>query len=125
MSSGNNSPARKVLLSGLIGNVMEGYDFTVFGYFAAIIGSQFFPTKNTTSSLLIAFAAFAIGYLVRPFGGILFGRIADKTGRRRAMVLSVVAMTVPTVLMALLPTKAQIGIVAPIAVVLLLSLIHI
>ena len=119
MSSENNSPARKVLLSGLIGNVMEGYDFTVFGYFAAIIGSQFFPTKNTTSSLLIAFAAFAIGYLVRPFGGILFGRIADKTGRRRAMVLSVVAMTVPTALMALLPTKAQIGIVAPIAVVLL------
>ena len=119
MSSENNSPARKVLLSGLIGNVMEGYDFTVFGYFAAIIGSQFFPTKSATSSLLIAFAAFAIGYLVRPFGGILFGRIADKTGRRRAMVLSVVAMTVPTVLMALLPTKAQIGIVAPIAVVLL------
>lgn len=98
---------------------MEGYDFTVFGYFAAVIGRQFFPSTNPTTSLLIAFAAFAIGYLVRPFGGILFGRIADKTGRRRAMILSVVAMTVPTVLMALLPTKAQIGIVAPIAVVLL------
>ena len=118
-TSANNTSTRKVLLSGLIGSVMEGYDFTVFGYFAAVIGRQFFPSTNPTTSLLIAFAAFAIGYLVRPFGGILFGRIADKTGRRRAMILSVVAMTVPTVLMALLPTKAQIGIVAPIAVVLL------
>ena len=78
-----------------------------------------FPSSNPTASLIGAFGAFAAGFLVRPLGGLLFGRIGDRVGRRKALQLSVMAMAIPTVLMGLLPTHRQIGIAAPIIVVLL------
>ena len=109
----------RVLLAGLIGNLMEWYDFAVYGYFANVIGRLFFPSSNPTASLIGAFGAFAAGFLVRPLGGLFFGRIGDLFGRRRALQLSVLAMAIPTVLMGLLPTHSQIGIAAPIAVVFL------
>ena len=109
----------RVLLAGLIGNVMEWYDFAVYGYFATVIGREFFPSSDPAASLIGAFGAFAAGFLVRPLGGIVFGRIGDLAGRKRALQLSVMVMAVPTVLMGLLPTHQQIGIAAPIAVVLL------
>ena len=109
----------RVILAGLIGNVMEWYDFAVYGYFATVIGRLFFPSSNPTASLIGAFGAFAAGFLVRPLGGLLFGRIGDRVGRRKALQLSVMAMAIPTVLMGLLPTHRQIGIAAPIIVVLL------
>ena len=109
----------RVILAGLIGNVMEWYDFAVYGYFATVIGRLFFPSSNPTASLIGAFGAFAAGFLVRPLGGLLFGRIGDRVGRRTALQLSVMAMAIPTVLMGLLPTHRQIGIAAPIIVVLL------
>ena len=94
----------RVLLAGLIGNVMEWYDFAVYGYFATVIGREFFPSSDPASSLIGAFGAFAAGFLVRPLGGVVFGRIGDLFGRRRALSLSVMAMAVPTVLMGVLPT---------------------
>lgn len=109
----------RVILAGLIGNVMEWYDFAVYGYFASVIGTLFFPSSDPSVSLIAAFGAFAAGFLVRPLGGLLFGRIGDLVGRKRAMMLSVAAMAVPTVLLGLLPTYASIGIAAPIAIVLL------
>ena len=109
----------RVLIAGLIGNVMEWYDFALYGYFATVIGQQFFPSTNPTASLIGAFGAFAAGFIVRPLGGIVYGRIGDLVGRRRALGLSVIAMAIPTVAMAFLPTHAQIGMAAPIAVVLL------
>ena len=109
----------RVLLAGLIGNVMEWYDFAVYGYFATVIGREFFPSSDPASSLIGAFGAFAAGFLVRPLGGVVFGRIGDLFGRRRALSLSVMAMAIPTVLMGLLPTHEQIGVAAPIAVVVL------
>ena len=110
---------RKVILAGLIGNVMEWFDFAVYGYFASIIGTHFFPSENPSVSLIAAFGAFAAGFLVRPLGGLLFGRIGDLVGRKRAMVLSVMAMAIPTVMIGLMPTYQDIGIAAPIMIVLL------
>ena len=109
----------RVLLAGLIGNVMEWYDFALYGYFATTIGREFFPSSDPAASLIGAFGAFAAGFLVRPLGGMVFGRIGDLAGRQRALQLSVMLMAVPTVLLGLLPTHQQIGIAAPIAVVLL------
>ena len=108
---------RRLILVGLIGNVMEWYDFAVYGFFAVTIGKLFFPAENPVISLIAAFGAFAAGFLVRPVGGIIFGRIGDLMGRQRAMLLSVMAMAVPTVLMGFLPTFHQIGIAAPILLV--------
>ena len=107
----------KIILVGLIGNVMEWYDFAVYGYFAGILGKLFFPSSDPGLSLIASFGAFAAGFLMRPLGGILFGRIGDSLGRQAAMSLSVLAMAIPTVLMALLPTYHQIGIFAPITLV--------
>lgn len=113
-------PSRgRVIASGLIGNVMEWYDFAVYGYFASVIGKLFFPSEDPAVSLIAAFGAFAAGFLMRPLGGIVFGRIGDLVGRKRAMMLSVAAMAVPTVLIGLLPTHATIGIAAPVLIVLL------
>jgi MHS family proline/betaine transporter-like MFS transporter len=108
-----------IILVGLIGNVMEWYDFAVYGYFAGILGQQFFPATDPAVSLIASFGAFAAGFLMRPLGGLLFGRIGDALGRQAAMSLSVLAMAIPTVLMAFLPSYAQIGIAAPILLVLL------
>ena len=96
---------------------MEWYDFAVYGYFAGVIGHQFFPSDNPAVSLIAAFGAFAAGFLVRPLGGLLFGRIGDLVGRTRALTLSVLTMAVPTVLIGLLPTHAAIGLAAPVLLV--------
>jgi MHS family proline/betaine transporter-like MFS transporter len=117
--STQNKSLFSIILVGLIGNVMEWYDFAVYGYFAGILGQHFFPASDPAVSLIASFGAFAAGFLMRPLGGILFGRIGDALGRQTAMSLSVLAMAVPTVLMALLPTYDQIGIGAPILLVLL------
>jgi MHS family proline/betaine transporter-like MFS transporter len=108
---------RRLILVGLIGNVMEWYDFAVYGFFAVTIGRLFFPAEKPIISLIAAFGAFAAGFLVRPIGGIVFGRIGDLMGRQRAMLLSVIAMAIPTVLMGMLPTFDTIGIAAPILLV--------
>ena len=118
MKSGAPELSRqRIIAAGLIGNVMEWYDFAVYGYFASVIGHRFFPADNPSVSLIAAFGAFAAGFLVRPLGGLLFGRIGDLIGRTRALTLSVLAMAVPTVLIGLLPTHAQIGLAAPILLV--------
>lgn len=102
---------------GLVGNVVEWYDFALYGYFAVIIGKLFFPSSDPSLSLLASFGAFASGFLMRPIGGLVFGRIGDSVGRNAAMSLSVLAMAIPTVLMSLLPTYADIGMGAPIALI--------
>ena len=111
------SSRQRILIAGLIGNVLEWYDFAVYGYFASVIGHQFFPADDPTVSLIAAFGAFASGFLLRPLGGMVFGRIGDLVGRTRALTLSVLTMAVPTLLIGLLPTHAAIGLAAPILLV--------
>jgi MHS family proline/betaine transporter-like MFS transporter len=115
----NSAPTGKAIAAGMIGNVLEWYDFAIYGYFAASIGRHFFPREDPVAQLLAAFGVFAVGYLVRPIGGALIGHIGDRYGRRAALTVSVTAMAVPTFLMGLLPGYETLGLLAPVALVLL------
>lgn len=118
-----NTPAAsknvRVLAAGFIGNILEWYDFAVYGFFAPTLGKLFFPSDNPTTSLIAAFGAFAAGFLMRPVGAVLFGHIGDRLGRKKALTLSVMMMAVPTLLVGVLPTHAQIGVTAAVLMVLL------
>jgi MHS family proline/betaine transporter-like MFS transporter len=109
----------KSFLVCTIGNIIEWYEFIIFGYFAHIIGAVFFPTSSPLLSLFKAFGVFALGIMIRPIGGILFGHIGDKFGRRNALFFSVVLMSVPTFLIGLLPTYESIGVSASIILILI------
>jgi len=102
-----------------VGNIMEWYDFAVYGYFAATIGRHFFPSADASTSLIAAFGVFAAGFLMRPLGGVVFGHIGDRVGRKAALTISVLAMAVPTFLIGILPDYATLG---PAAAVLLVIL---
>jgi MHS family proline/betaine transporter-like MFS transporter len=106
-------------LAGGVGNLLEWYDFAVFGYFAPFISAQFFPSDDPVSGLINTFGVFAAGYLARPIGGVMFGQIGDRHGRKRALQLSIFLMAVPTTLIAFLPTHAQVGLLAPVLLVIL------
>lgn len=110
---------RRIVIAGLAGNVMEWYDFGTYGFFAAAIGKQFFPAHDPMVSLLASFAVFAVGFIGRPLGALIFGHIGDRRGRKRALMASVIMMAVPTMLIGFLPTHSQIGIFAPILLVVL------
>ena len=112
-------PIYKTVAAGMIGNLLEWYDFAIYGYFAAAIGRHFFPHQDPVAQLLSAFGVFAVGYLMRPVGGALIGHIGDRFGRRAALTCSVVAMAIPTFLIGLLPGYATIGLAAPVALTLL------
>jgi MFS transporter, MHS family, proline/betaine transporter len=111
----NFAQTRKVILAGMIGNVLEWYDFAIYGYFATTIGQEFFPNQNRGAQLLSAFGIFALGYLMRPLGGAVTGHIGDRFGRRAALTVSVAAMAIPTFLIGLLPGYKALGLLAPIA----------
>jgi len=100
---------KRSLIAGFSGNILEWYDFTVYGFFATIIGSQFFPREDKIAQLISTFGIFAAGYLMRPIGGIIFGHIGDKRGRKKALLLSIMMMAIPTTLIGLLPTYETIG----------------
>jgi MFS transporter, MHS family, proline/betaine transporter len=107
-----NRTRRKVVAAGIAGNVMEWYDFAVYGYFARTIGNLYFPSDDPKASLLAAFGVFAAGFLMRPLGAILFGYIGDRVGRGPSLLWSVVVMAAPTFAIGLLPTYSQIGVSA-------------
>ncbi len=109
---------KRVVWAGIVGNVMEWYDFAIYGFFARTIGSLYFPSEDPRTSLLAAYAVFAVGFFMRPLGAILFGHIGDRVGRGPALLWSVVAMAIPTLFMGLLPTYADIGIWASILMLL-------
>ena len=110
--------ARKVVAAGS-GNVLEWYDFTAYGFLAPIIGSAFFPSDDPVASLLASFGALAAGYAARPFGSVIFGHIGDRMGRKPALLISVIIMGIGALGIGLLPSYAQIGIAAPIILVIL------
>ncbi len=109
----------RLIVAGIAGNVMEWYDFAVYGYFAVTIGNHFFPSDNPSTSLIAAFGAFAAGFLMRPLGGVVFGHIGDRFGRKVALTLSVLAMAIPTFLIGVLPGYQVLGATAAVLLVLL------
>ncbi len=108
---------RKVVISGMIGNALEWYDYALYAQFAYIIGVKFFPQTEFVE--ILTFAVFAAGFVVRPLGGIIFGQIGDRFGRRIALVLGIMLMAIPTAGIGLLPSYESIGIMAPIILVII------
>lgn len=106
-------------MAGAVGNVLEWYDFAAYGFFAATFGRNFFPSSDHVVSLLSAFSVFAVAFFMRPLGGVLFGHVADRYGRSRALRLSSLLMAAATFLIGCLPTYASAGLFAPLALVLL------
>ena len=102
----------KLILTSSVANSFEWYDYALFGHFAPIIGQKFFPNTDPSISLLYTFLVFAVGYLMRPIGGIFFGVIGDRFGRRAALSASVICMAFPTAAIGFLPTYETAGIAA-------------
>lgn len=103
----------KAIIGGSIGNLVEWYDWYAYSAFALYFSTVFFPVQDTTAQLLNTAGIFAVGFLMRPIGGWLFGRIADRMGRKRAMTLSVLLMSFGSLLIAITPSYQQIGVYAP------------
>jgi MHS family proline/betaine transporter-like MFS transporter len=108
--------ARRAILAAVIGNVLEWYDFAVYAYMATIIARKFFPAQEEITSLLSAFAAFGVGFVVRPLGGIVIGRLGDVRGRKAALVLTIVLMAIGTVMIGCVPAYESIGVAAPVLI---------
>lgn len=110
------SPAtlKKVIYAAAIGNFVEWFDFAVYGFLATAISQQFFPSGDATTGLLKTFAVFAVAFAFRPLGGIVFGMLGDRIGRKRVLAMTILLMAGATTLIGLLPTYAAIGIAAPI-----------
>ncbi len=101
--------SKRNTLAGVIGNILEWYDFAVFGFLAPYISTLFFPADDPLAGLIKTYGIFAAGYLMRPLGGMIFGHIGDRLGRKKALQISIFMMAIPTVLVGFLPTHEQIG----------------
>ncbi|MCI2422445.1 MHS family MFS transporter [Saccharopolyspora sp. K220] len=111
---------RTVIAASLVGTTVEWYDFFLYSTAASLVFDKlFFPTENPTVSTMLAFATFFVGFVARPLGGVLFGHIGDRIGRKRTLVTTMLLMGVATAAMGALPTYAEIGLFAPVLLVLL------
>jgi MFS family permease len=115
----SSTEERRVIIASSLGTVFEWYDFYLYAILAPFFAGLFFPPGNYTFALLGAFGAYAAGFLVRPFGALIFGRIGDLVGRKYTFLVTITVMGLSTVLVGFLPTYATIGILAPIILVLL------
>jgi len=113
----SNDQRRRAIIATVIGNGLEWFDFTVYSFFAVIIAKLFFPTGNELTSLLLAVATFGVGFFMRPVGGILLGIYADRVGRKAALSLTILLMAAGTTLIGIAPTYEQIGLFAPLIIV--------
>lgn len=104
---------RRAAVAASVGNLLEWYDFAVYGFLANIIAARFFASGDSVSALLSSFAVFGIGFLARPLGGVVIGGLADKRGRKPALTITIILMALGTLMIALLPTYAYIGFWAP------------
>ncbi|TCC89549.1 MFS transporter [Pedobacter frigiditerrae] len=115
MPSNKISTSRlKAIFGGSVGNLVEWYDWYAYSAFAIYFSASFFPKGNATVQLLNTAGIFALGFLMRPLGGYIFGRLADRVGRKKSMVFSVLLMSMGSLLIAFIPTYQTIGIAAPI-----------
>jgi MHS family shikimate/dehydroshikimate transporter-like MFS transporter len=120
LSLGRVVPTTKVVIASAFGTVVEWYDFFIYGTAAALVFDKlFFPSSDPVVSTIAAFSVYAVGYLARPLGGIVFGHFGDRVGRRSMLVLTLLLMGFGTFLVGLLPTYDQIGVPAPILLIVL------
>ena len=114
----DRSTMRRAIAAAVMGNGMEWYDFGTYAYLAGTLGAVFFPSSNPTVSTIEAFAAFALSFIIRPFGGLFFGPLGDRLGRQRILAITIILMSGSTFIIGLLPGYSTIGILAPILLVL-------
>ncbi|MEU7444363.1 MFS transporter, partial [Streptomyces sp. NPDC044780] len=110
---------RRTTLAAAVGNTVETYDYAVYGFLATVLAKVFFPASSPTTALLSSFAVFGSAFLARPAGSLVFGPLADRLGRRPALVASLLLMATVSTLIGVLPSTATIGIAAPVLLVLL------
>ncbi|OLF12079.1 hypothetical protein BLA60_08640 [Actinophytocola xinjiangensis] len=108
---------RRVLVSAALGQFVEFYDFVIYAYTASVIATLFFPGDSRVASMLATFAVYAVGFVMRPVGGLLFGHLGDRAGRKGVLAIIILLMGASTALVGVLPTYEQIGILAPILLV--------
>src|SRR6266536_278888 len=114
-----SSEERRVIFASSLGTVFEWYDFYLYAVLAPFFASLFFPPGNATAQLLASFATYAAGFLVRPFGALVFGRVGDLVGRKYTFLVTIVVMGLSTAAVGILPTYASIGMASPTILVLL------
>src|SRR5437763_1270681 len=121
-ASGNalsGAEIRKVIFASSLGTVFEWYDFYIYATLAPFFATLFFPKGNASAALLASFATYAAGFLVRPFGALVFGRIGDLVGRKYTFLITIMVMGLATAAVGVLPTYASVGMLSPIILVLL------
>ncbi len=117
-TDGRGTPIRRVAAASLIGSVVEWYDFFLYGTMAGLVfATQFFPTEDKATGTLLAFTTFAAGFITRPLGGVIFGHLGDRLGRKPMLVVTMMIMGLATFTMGLLPTYDTIGVAAPLMLV--------
>src|ERR1700737_2430736 len=109
-----SSEEKFVIFASSLGTVFEWYDFYLYAVLAPFFAALFFPPGNDTAALLSAFATYAAGFLIRPFGALVFGRIGDLVGRKYTFLITIVIMGSSTALVGMLPSYASIGVAAPV-----------
>src|SRR3954453_1803645 len=115
-----HSSLPRIVAASLIGTTVEWYDFFLYSSAAALVFNKlFFPTSNPLNGTLLAFTTYAIGFLARPVGGLVFGHFGDKIGRKKLLVVSLLMMGGATFAMGLLPTYATLGVLAPVFLIVL------
>lgn len=110
---------KKVICAAAVGNFVEWFDFAVYGFLATTIAAQFFPSGDASAALLKTFAVFAVAFAFRPLGGIIFGMLGDRIGRKRVLAMTILLMAGATTIIGLLPTYAAIGVMAPVLLTLI------
>ncbi len=113
LSEISDRPVGGTVIGGMIGNIIEWYDWTIYGLLSSIFAGQFFPSGNATTALLATLATFALGFVMRPIGSIVLSPMADRYGRRRMLSLTVLLMGAGSLIVALTPSYASIGVAAP------------
>ena len=108
----------KTVSAAMAGTALEFYDITLYGFFSSLLAPIFFPSSNPATSLMASLGAFAAGFLMRPIGGAFFGYVGDRYGRKKTLLLAILLVTLPTVIIGLVPTYAEIGIFAPLTIIL-------
>ena len=120
-SSGAAAPMtaeeKKVIFASSLGTVFEWYDFYLYGSLAVIIGKQFFAALDPTAQFIASLLAFAAGFLVRPFGALVFGRLGDMIGRKYTFLVTILIMGLSTFIVGMLPSYASIGVAAPVILI--------